>query len=117
MDKDFKFPTNKADLIESSEQPILKFDIFLEFYRTAMIWNKILVLQKKHENTTKRRQLFKSENKAEYIAECTKQYREFNIFDENCLQNIIEKFLSRMGMQESDFQKSLMRHMSDATKM
>lgn len=55
MDKDFKFPTNRADLIESSEQPILKFDIFLEFYRTAMIWNKILVLQKKHENTTKRR--------------------------------------------------------------
>lgn len=60
MDKDFKFPTNRADLIESPDQPILKFDIFLEFYRTAMIWNKILVLKQKHSNTNNRRKLFKN---------------------------------------------------------
>lgn len=44
LDKEFQFPTNRADLIEAPEAPILKFEIFYEFYRSAMIWNKILIL-------------------------------------------------------------------------
>lgn len=60
LDKDFKFPTNRSDLIESPDQPTLKFDIFLEFYRTAMIWNKLLVMKAKNDNTKRRRELFKN---------------------------------------------------------
>ena len=60
LDKDFKFPTNRADLIESEASPVLKFEIFLEFYRTAMIWNKILVMKVKQDNTTRRRKLYKN---------------------------------------------------------
>ena len=116
IDKDFKFPTNRADLIESPDQPTLKFDIFLEFYRTAMIWNKLLVMKVKHDNTKIRRKLFKQDQSV-YIDVCSKQHREFTVFDENCLKQIIEKFLTRMGMQESDFQKSMIKHMADVGKM
>ena len=86
MDKDFKFPTDKADLIESPANPVLKFDIFLEFYKTAMIWNKILVLKHKHNNMNIRRKLYKGTDQGAYIAECTKQFRSFTVIDENCLQ-------------------------------
>lgn len=70
LDKEFPFPTEKADLIESPDQPVLKFDIFFEFYKSAMVWNKILILKMKHENARKRRQLYKSGNHSAYITEC-----------------------------------------------
>lgn len=70
FDKEFPFPTEKADLIESPDTPILKFDIFYEFYKSAMIWNKILILKKKHENQKKRRLLFKSKDLQAYVSEC-----------------------------------------------
>ena len=59
LDKEFPFPTSKADLIESPDLPVLKFDIFFEFYKSAMTWNKILILHKKHDNASKRRKLYK----------------------------------------------------------
>jgi len=71
MDKDFKFPTNRAELVESPELGTLKFDIFIEFYRSAMIWNKLLVMKTKHDNTTRRRKLYKADQRA-YIADCSK---------------------------------------------
>lgn len=114
LDKEFQFPTNKADLIESPDQPILKFEIFYEFYRSAMIWNKILIMQKKHDNTKLRRRLFKEGNKeTDYMKICL----QYSSQDEACLQEIIERFLNKMGMQESDFQRSMLRHMSDVGKM
>jgi len=43
LDKKFQFPDSRADLIESPDKPILKFSIFIEFYRWAMIWNHALI--------------------------------------------------------------------------
>jgi len=37
--------------------------------------------------------------------------------DEQCLQDIIETFLKKMGMVEADFQRSMISHMSDPVKM
>ena len=37
--------------------------------------------------------------------------------DEQCLQDIIELFLKKMGMVESDFQRSMISHMTDPGKM
>ena len=85
MEKDFKYPTKKQDWMESDENPIIKFDIYLSFYKTTLIWKQILVLQKKYENIFRRRKLFNKEDKAEYIAECVKQHKEFNTFEEDCL--------------------------------
>jgi hypothetical protein len=64
-----------------------------------MIWNKILILQKKHENMYERRELMKSYNMEEYKIKCA----QFNHDDELCLQQIIDDFLKRMGMVESNF--------------
>lgn len=45
----------------------MKFDIFYEFYKSAMVWNKILILRTKHENAKKRRVLFKAGKQEAYI--------------------------------------------------
>ena len=47
-------------MIESPDKPILKFEIFYEFYRSAMIWNKILIQKKKYQNTENRRKMYKT---------------------------------------------------------
>lgn len=104
-------------MIESPDQPVLKFDIFYEFYKSAMAWNKILILHKKHENAEKRRKLLKDKMHSAYIAECKLQHGQFSVQDENCLQEIVEKYLKKMGMMEGDFQKSMIRHMTDVGKM
>ena len=72
LDKEFQFPTSKAELIESPDKPILKFEIFYEFYRSAMIWNKILIQKKKYENTENRRKMYKENKLADYMTECQK---------------------------------------------
>ena len=90
FDKQFPFPTEKSDLIESPDKPILKFDIFYEFYKTAMVWNKLLIIHKKHNNTKTRRKLLKEGKQAEYISECYRQFVQFTQEDERCLQDIID---------------------------
>ena len=70
LDKQFQFPSNRSELIESPEQQTLKFEIFYEFYRSAMIWNKILILEKKHKNIKERRKLFKEKDEENYKIHC-----------------------------------------------
>lgn len=81
LDKEFPFPTSRADLIESPDKPILKFSIFIEFYRSAMVWNKILIQKKKYDNTNARRKLFKANEMQAYMQECLKYAAQ----DEQCL--------------------------------
>lgn len=55
----------------------------------------------------------KNRKDTEYKIECIRMTQA----DEQCLQEIIDNFLKKMGMVESDFQKTMLHHMSDVSKM
>jgi len=81
LDKEFLFPTSRSEIVESEDKPIMKFEVFYQFYQTSMIWNKILILEKKHLNMYERRELMKKYNMQEYKIKCA----QFNMDDELCL--------------------------------
>ena len=95
------------------------FDYFLKTYESALAWNKALFEEAKLDFANKRRDLIKSQpeiegkTSVEYKSICQKM----QLNDEDCLQSVIDSILTRIGMSDGDFQRSILHHSSDAVKL
>ena len=71
----------KSEIIDKN---IIKFDFFLQFYKSTMMWNKILYQEDKLGMLTERRDLLEAAKHDEYKKICTKMAAH----DEKIMANI-----------------------------
>lgn len=119
-EQDFLQFLDTNDIFKYGKQQImddkfLKFEFFLDFYRQSMMWNKILFLEQKKDQTKIRRQLIRKDviKNKEYQYNVLKMKQA----DEACLQDILDAMLKRIDMSNEEFQQSLMHHMGNAANL
>ena len=83
------------------DDSFLKFEFFLDFYKSSMMWNKILFLDHKIGFVSKRRSLMVNGviSNTEYKLICLKIQQA----DETCLQDILDAMLNRISMENDEF--------------
>lgn len=95
------------------EGGILKFEFFLKIYKASMMWNKILFLDTKKGMMEERREMMKNHTSAKapdgYKTLCVQQ----KALDEKVLQDVIDAIFTRIGYENEEFQKTLMKYMGD----
>ena len=77
-----------------------------------MVWNRVKFEQKKKEMIKDRREALKGEDMEKW----RQIYQEMAALDEECLQDVLEQILARVGLTEKLFQASLNLHMDDGSK-
>lgn len=94
----------------------LKLEFFLDFYRASMMWNKIIFSDQKSKLVKARREAASQggwvKNQS-YKQICLK----IQATDEAILQDVLDAMLSRIKMENEEFQRSLMHHMAEPTSL
>ena len=94
IDKHLEDPSDHRD-----DVGLLTFDYFLKIYRTAMVWNRVKFEEKKKEQIKERREALKAEDMERW----REIYQEMASLDEECLQDVLEQILARVGLTEKHF--------------
>jgi len=91
----------------------LKFDYFLMVYKSSMIWNRVKFAAKKAELVNLRRTALKQNSMERY----REIFQMINEADEQCLQDVLEEILIKIGITDKEFQDSLSLYFEDKDKL
>lgn len=92
---------------------LLKFDYFLMVYKSSMIWNRVKFAAKKAELVNLRRTALKQNSMERY----REIFQMINEADEQCLQDVLEEILIKIGITDKEFQDSLSLYFEDKDKL
>jgi len=90
----------------------LEFEYTLTLYKTALIWNRLRFEDKKKEMTVDRRKFLKENDNDEW----RRVWLEMRDLDEECLKEVLEEILVRLGLTEKKFQESFHYYADDPSR-
>jgi hypothetical protein len=82
-------------------------------YKSSMIWNRVKFAAKKAELVNLRRTALKQNSMERY----REIFQMINEADEQCLQDVLEEILIKIGITDKEFQDSLSLYFEDKDKL